>query len=58
MLAAQEKMLQKMLTTFNRLDANDQLLHSHSQSITKIEVQVGQIATGRDDRDCDNARTT
>jgi hypothetical protein len=35
---------EKVLAGLNRLDANDQLLHSHSQSMAKIEDQVGQIA--------------
>jgi hypothetical protein len=58
MLATQEKMLQKMLTTLNRMDASDQPLHSHFQSIAKIEAQVGKIAMSKDDRDCDHASTT
>ena len=35
---------EKVLIALNSLDANNQLLHSHSQSIVKIEAQVGQIA--------------
>jgi hypothetical protein len=37
-------MFKKVLAASNRLDANDQLLHSHSQSIAKIKAQVRQIA--------------
>jgi hypothetical protein len=37
-------MFKKVLAALNKLDANDQLLHSHPQSIAKIVAQVEQIA--------------
>lgn len=37
-------MLEKILTIFSRLEANEQLLHFHSTSIANIEAQAGNIA--------------
>jgi len=35
---------EKVLTALGNLEANTQLLNSHSQSIAKLEGQVGQLA--------------
>jgi hypothetical protein len=41
----------KVLVAIIRLDKNTQLLHSHSQSIVKLEAQVRQIANTLNMRD-------
>ena len=39
-----------MLFALSNLEANTQLLNSHSQSIAKLETQVGQIANALNQR--------
>lgn len=35
---------EKVIRALNGLDQNTQLLHSHTQSLTKLETQLGQLA--------------
>ena len=36
---------EKVLQALKGLEMNTQLLHSHTQSIAKLETQIGQLAT-------------
>ncbi len=40
-----------MLTALSKLESQTQLLHSHSQSIAKLEVQIGQLANALNQRE-------
>ena len=36
---------EKVLKALERLEVNTQILNSHTQSIAKLEIQIGQLAT-------------
>jgi hypothetical protein len=40
-----------VLTALSKLESQTQLLHSHSQSIAKLEVQIGQLANALNQRE-------
>jgi hypothetical protein len=39
-----------VLSALSKLESQTQLLHSHSQSIAKLEVQIGQLANALNQR--------
>ena len=41
----------KVLQALKGLEVNTQVLHSHTQSIAKLEIQIGQLATAFNKRE-------